>query len=452
MEKQRKHSTKAHQFRSVPVFLSFLAVCVIPFVLAQRNSATESRRIANAPWPSPKRTLTFAERVAYQRAIEEVYWRHRSWPKERPDPKPSFDVIMSRAQLEKKVADYLRNSQALEDNWQRPLTAEQLQAEMDRMAKHTRQREVLQELFEALGDDPFVVAECLARPALAERLLTSWCAYDRRIHGDQRQSAEADLHALRTVEEMKQLSGKYSEIELVKPRVLTNSYTLPAIGGGECVDDTWTATSGPPDARDSHTSIWTGSEMIVWGGSANQITLNTGAKYNPSTDIWTVMSAANSPSARSHHTVVWSGSEMIVWGGQDENFVPLNTGGRYNPSTDTWSPISDTNAPTARSGHTAVWAGNDMIVWGGGDGSDYFNSGGRYNPNLDSWTNTSTTNAPDARTNHTAVSTGDEMIVWGGIDAVNWFNTGGSYNPATDSWTANSTTNAPVGRERPAVK
>jgi hypothetical protein len=32
--------------------------------------------------------LTFAERLAYQRAIEEVYWRHRIWPKERPDPKP----------------------------------------------------------------------------------------------------------------------------------------------------------------------------------------------------------------------------------------------------------------------------------------------------------------------------------------------------------------------------
>ena len=42
---------------------------------------------------------------------------------------------MSQAQLEKKVADYLRNSQALEDYWHRPITAEQLQAEMDRMAQ-----------------------------------------------------------------------------------------------------------------------------------------------------------------------------------------------------------------------------------------------------------------------------------------------------------------------------
>src|SRR6478609_8320210 len=68
-----------------------------------------------------QRTLTFAERVAYQRAIEDVYWRHRIWPKERPDPKPSLDAVMSRAQLENKVADYLCKSQALEDYWHRQL-------------------------------------------------------------------------------------------------------------------------------------------------------------------------------------------------------------------------------------------------------------------------------------------------------------------------------------------
>ena len=55
-----------------------------------------------------KRTLTFAQRVSYQRAIEEVYWRHRIWPKERPDPKPSLDVVFPRGQLETKVQDYLR--------------------------------------------------------------------------------------------------------------------------------------------------------------------------------------------------------------------------------------------------------------------------------------------------------------------------------------------------------
>jgi hypothetical protein len=129
------------------------------------------------PANSSQRSLTFAERVAYQRAIEDVYWRHRIWPKERRDPKPSLDSVMSQAQMETKVGDYLRDSQALEADWHRPITAEQLQAEMDRMAQHTNQPEVLREVFAALGNDPFVIAECLARPVLAEGLL-------RNIHDD----------------------------------------------------------------------------------------------------------------------------------------------------------------------------------------------------------------------------------------------------------------------------
>lgn len=58
--------------------------------------------------------LTLAERVAYQYAIEEVYWRHRIWPKERHDLKPSLDEVMSTAQIERNVENYLRNSSALE--------------------------------------------------------------------------------------------------------------------------------------------------------------------------------------------------------------------------------------------------------------------------------------------------------------------------------------------------
>jgi hypothetical protein len=196
------------------------------------------------------RTLTFAERVSYQRVIENVYWRHRIWPKERPGPKPSLDAVMSSAQLEKKVADYLRNSQALGDYWQRPLSAEQLQAEMERMAQHTKQPEVLRELFDALGNDPFVIAECLARPLLAERLFQS-VQVSREANG-----------------EASQLNGSNN-----LDGTPFTGYTLPVIAissdtEGTCIDDTWTATSivNAPSGRQSHTAVWTGSEMIVWGG------------------------------------------------------------------------------------------------------------------------------------------------------------------------------------------
>src|SRR5215211_8529818 len=140
----------------IPRTLIVLLVCAAACLLATRPLPAFLR--SEAPAKISQRTLSFAERVAYQHAIEDVYWRHRIWPKERPDPKPSLDAVMSQVQLEKKVADYLRKSQALEDYRQRPITAEQLQAEMDRMPKHTGRPAVLREAFDAHGNDPSALA------------------------------------------------------------------------------------------------------------------------------------------------------------------------------------------------------------------------------------------------------------------------------------------------------
>jgi len=167
---KRKLSTKLDFFNLRALIGLLLCAATVYFILIPIRSGLAFLN-PRAPATASQRTLRFEERVFYQRAIEEVYWRHRIWPKERSDLKPSLDAVISQAQIEKKVRNYLRNSQALADYSQRPLTTEQLQAEMDRMAQNTRQPEVLQELFEALGNDPFVIAECLARPILAERLL-----------------------------------------------------------------------------------------------------------------------------------------------------------------------------------------------------------------------------------------------------------------------------------------
>ena len=58
--------------------------------------------------------LSLEDRVAYQRAIEEVYWRHRTWPKETSGVKPSLNQVMLRGEIENKVKKYLRTSQMLE--------------------------------------------------------------------------------------------------------------------------------------------------------------------------------------------------------------------------------------------------------------------------------------------------------------------------------------------------
>src|SRR5262249_35054185 len=137
------------------------------------------------------KTLTCTDRAAYQHAIEEVYWSHRIWPKANAGPKPRLEKVMSQAEIEKRVEEYLRNSRALEEYGQKPITPDQLHAEMERIASHTKQPGVLREIFAALGNDPFVIAECLARPVLAERLLSELYAHDQRFHGDLKRRAEA---------------------------------------------------------------------------------------------------------------------------------------------------------------------------------------------------------------------------------------------------------------------
>ena len=214
-----------------------------------------------------------------------------------------------------------------------------------------------------------------------------------------------------------------------------------------CTDDSWTAhtTISAPDPRFFHTAVWTGTEMIIWGGANFDLgNFNTGARYNPATDTWTAISTANAPTARGLHSAVWTGSEVIVWGGGGDG--QLDTGGRYNPTDDSWTATSTANAPLARNYHTAVWTGSEMIVWGGSGcgGNCKLNTGGRYNPSTNSWTATSTMNAPEARFRHKALWTGSEMIIWGGSNQTNYLRTGARYNPRTDTWTPTQVPNTTI--------
>jgi N-acetylneuraminic acid mutarotase len=213
--------------------------------------------------------------------------------------------------------------------------------------------------------------------------------------------------------------------------------------------------SNAPSARANHTAVWTGTEMIVWGGltgpNMNE-SLNTGGCYNPTTNTWRPTSEINAPTSRASYTAVWTGSEMIIWGGSD-GVGGLNSGGRYNPATNTWAPTSIINAPTARNGHSAIWTGSEMIVWGGLDSSNlYTNTGARYNPKTDTWTPTTTTNSPSERSSHGVIWTGSEMIVWGGENYGFYLGggthrvfvtTGARYNPSTNVWTPISSADAP---------
>src|SRR5438105_15623846 len=104
-----------------------------------------------------------------------------------------------------------------------------------------------------------------------------------------------------------------------------------------------------------------------------RFTLNTGGKYTPSTNTWTSTTTMNAPATRTGHTAVWTGSEMIIWGGWNGLSSLFNSGGKYDPVTNSWTATSSSNSPSGRYGHTAVWTGSEMIVRGVGS-SDYINT------------------------------------------------------------------------------
>ena len=132
--------------------------------------------------------------------------------------------------------------------------------------------------------------------------------------------------------------------------------------------DAWESRENgvPLDARYSHSAVWTGSEMIVWGGLFSGA-LNDGSRFNPAANRWVPLSATGAPSARSQHTAVWTGSEMIVWGG---TYGPiLNDGGLF---TDTWSyhprplGVTLTFGPITPGGTYTVQRSSDLAAgsWG----------------------------------------------------------------------------------------
>src|SRR5262249_14330203 len=162
--------------------------------------------------------------------------------------------------------------------------------------------------------------------------------------------------------------------------------------------------------------VWTGSEMIIWGGRYDTNTFNDGARYSPAANTWSPLATNGAPSGRNYHSAVWTGTQMIIWGGA-ENWSVFNDGGRYDPKLHTWTSVTTNAAPSERVVPSAIWTGTEMIVWGGTFiAIDCKDSGGRYNPATDSWTPLPSTilgsgQPPSGRDGNTAIWTGSEMIV-----------------------------------------
>jgi len=220
-------------------------------------------------------------------------------------------------------------------------------------------------------------------------------------------------------------------------------------GGGiyNPTTDTWMPIStNNVLGRSQHFAVWTGTKMLVWGGtdltipnglSRGAAYLDGGAIYTPKTDSWSGMASSQAPSRRQSHLAVWTGTEMIVWGGvgptTGQDYGALATGARYNPVLNTWSPMSGgASGPTGIV--AGVWADRALIAYNGANGI-----GGRYEPSFDRWEPISRGGPRYSQSVANAAWTGNEMLVWGGPGSV----VGARYNPITDAWAAMTPLGAP---------
>jgi N-acetylneuraminic acid mutarotase len=223
------------------------------------------------------------------------------------------------------------------------------------------------------------------------------------------------------------------------------TYNAPPASDGAAYDPashSWTMLpTAPLVARHDPVSAWTGTEMIVWGGTdATGAALDDGAAYNRTTNTWRSVAAAPLDAATATFvSAVWTGSELIIWGGDSADGQPRSSGAAYSPSTDSWRAVA-ASPLEARHEAATVWTGTEMVVWGGspdsGRGLAPFADGAAYNPTTDTWRMIAA--APLEGRIAPAVWTGARMIVVAGrnkdADGMFAFGDGAAYDPANDSW------------------
>jgi hypothetical protein len=205
--------------------------------------------------------------------------------------------------------------------------------------------------------------------------------------------------------------------------------------------DAWRSLPPSPlAARTGALAVWTGRELIVWGGMVGDRFVADGAAFDPTADRWRSLPPsplagrlAAPPGTVAQVPGVWTGKEMVVWGegaGVDSSDPGLAVGAAYDPATDRWRVLAA--APVAPRIAVPVWTGREMVVWGGQSGSRYFDDGAAYDPVADRWR--ALPAAPLAARFTFAVWSGAQMLVWGGESSDRAFDDGAAYEPGADRW------------------
>lgn len=190
----------------------------------------------------------------------------------------------------------------------------------------------------------------------------------------------------------------------------------------EALPGEWQAMRrSPGKGRFAHSVVWTGEEVIFWGGGeakgssgADFAWPRDGLAYDPVADTWRRIPEAPI-SGRQGHSAVWTGTEMLVWGGLRNGRI-LKDGAAFDPVSESWRRIALPPGQVGRRGHHAAWTGEEMVVWSGYPGASSEErpsvEGLRYDPAEDAWQSMASSGF-GPREDDQMVWTGDELIAVG---------------------------------------
>lgn len=132
----------------------------------------------------------------------------------------------------------------------------------------------------------------------------------------------------------------------------------------------------PAPPRRGASAVWDGRDVLVVGGAAHHAPSHGVEFYTPLADVFAYRPSTNRwrrlaslPQGRVGQVAVWTGKQLLVWGGQilrRVKLVPTRTGLSYDPVRNRWSSIGA--SPIAGQQPRAVWTGKSMIVWDGSQG------------------------------------------------------------------------------------
>ena len=238
--------------------------------------------------------LTLSQRIEAQETIERVYASYRIGA-DRP-----FEESVPRSVIENKVRTYLLQTVALERFWGRVLNASDLDGELQRMAGATLYPDRLHEISAALNHDPLLLRECLARPVLTNRLARAAFAAEHPARLVSTRDGGRNVVETTWDEWWNEVRSGLDDGAVSVP--VSNApppSALLRLGDVACIgDDTWdngslAAGGDAPAPTYYHVAVWTGAEMITWGGFGT----TDGHRYDPVLDAWSPIAPSSPPIA-----------------------------------------------------------------------------------------------------------------------------------------------------------